>query len=70
MIVVASEQHRTVAVHVEQVATDRGLWCARCLLPSAVGLWVAVVLGDRMHLQRRLWCRDCDSGAHVIDHVR
>lgn len=58
---------RIVAVTAEPVAVDRGLWCMACMLPGGVRVWVAVRLGDRMHLQERLHCRDCGSGAHVVN---
>lgn len=60
-----AETHRTVAVKVETVATEPGLWCRRCMLPSGVLVYLAVSLGDRMHLQQMRKCRDCGSGAHV-----
>lgn len=60
-------RHLPVAVHVETVAVERYLWCTACRLSSAARVWVAVSLGDKMHLQLRLWCYDCKSGAHVLD---
>lgn len=58
---------RFVAVRTEAVAVDRGLWCMACMLPSGLRVWVAVSLDDQSHLQERLWCRDCQSGAHVVN---
>jgi hypothetical protein len=61
---------RPVAVRVEPVAVERGLWCMRCMLSTGVRVWVAVSLGDQSHLQERLYCRECESGAHVINDRR
>lgn len=52
---------RTVAVRVEPLGVERGLWCNRCLTSAGVRAWVAVSFGDRMHLQSRARCLDCNS---------
>jgi hypothetical protein len=56
---------RVVGVRVEPVATETGLWCSRCLLPSGILVWLAISLGDQMHLQRMRRCRECGSGMFV-----
>ena len=60
-------RHLPVAVHAETVMVDEGLHCAACRQNTAIRVWVAMSLGERMHLQERLHCRRCGSGAHVVN---
>lgn len=62
-----AEAQRTVNVTAELVDTEYGLWCMACMTSAAVRAWVMFVLGERSHLQERLWCRRCKSGAHVVN---
>ena len=59
--------HRTVAVRLEPLGAETGIWCNRCMRSSGVRAWVAVIFGDRMHLQSRSRCRDCNSPDHLIE---
>lgn len=54
-----------VTVHSEVLGHRVGLWCNRCLLPSAVRAWVALTAGARTSLLVRDQCRDC--GSHDVD---
>lgn len=56
---------RTVGVRAEIVLVDRGLWCTRCMLSAGIRAWIAMSLGDQMHLQERLACRECGSSAFI-----
>lgn len=61
-----AEQQRVVSVRAEVVTQEPGHWCMRCCLATGVVAWIAVTLGDRMHLQQRTWCPECQSGAGVL----
>ncbi|CAI9417324.1 hypothetical protein [Nocardioides sp. T2.26MG-1] len=57
---------RVVQVHVEVVDQTMGLWCNRCMLSTGVSVTVAISLGDRMHLQERLWCVEHEGSRGVV----
>jgi len=61
----AVQRDRVTAVMVEIVDREYGLWCNRCMLPSAAVVHIAMSLGERTTMHRRMWCFDCDSGDHV-----
>lgn len=48
-----------LAVRVEQVAIDTGLWCRPCALPSGTRVWFTMAIGPAMSLRSTLRCYDC-----------
>lgn len=49
----------TATVVLETHVVARGLWCARCMLPSAVRVWVAARFDPTRTFGRWSTCRDC-----------
>ena len=52
---------RVVSVHVEYLDHDHGHWCNTCQLGTGLRVWVAMRHRDRMHLQERMYCYECDG---------
>lgn len=60
-------RQRVVAVKVERIDHQHGLWCNTCMLSTGMRFWFAVRLGPRMHMQERLWCYEHEGSRGVVD---
>lgn len=57
---------RVVAVRLEHLDHEHGLWCNTCMLSTGMRFWVAVISPTRMHLQERLWCYEHEGARGVV----
>jgi hypothetical protein len=57
---------RAVAVRVEYLDHETGLWCNTCMLSTGIRAWVALTSPHGMHLQQRLWCYDHQGSRGVV----
>lgn len=52
-------RHTVIAVAVEHLVTEVGLWCNDCMLGAGVRVWVAATAQGQMVLNHAVGCTDC-----------